>query len=46
MPKRLWTPSLTDFFFIAVIFMSIPGLLSLLFIPLDESHQKIKVEVD
>lgn len=33
-------------FFIAVIFMSIPGLLALLFIPLDESHQKIKVEVD
>lgn len=33
-------------FFIAVIFMSIPGLLSLLFIPLDESHKKIKVEVD
>ncbi len=33
-------------FFIAVIFMSIPGLLSLLFIPLDESHKQIKVEVE
>ncbi|MBC8064789.1 MAG: hypothetical protein H7Y17_08165, partial [Chlorobia bacterium] len=33
-------------FFIAVIFMSIPGLLSLLYIPLDESHRQIKVEVE
>jgi len=33
-------------FFISVIFLAIPGLLTLLFIPLDASHQKIKVEVD
>lgn len=33
-------------FFIAVVFMSIPGLLSLLFIPLDDTHRQIKVEVD
>lgn len=32
--------------FVAVIFMSVPGLLSLLFIPLDESHKEIKVEVE
>lgn len=33
-------------FFISVIFLAIPGLLTLLFIPLDASHQQIKVEVD
>lgn len=32
--------------FIAVIFMSIPGLLSLLFIPLDDDHKSIKVTVE
>lgn len=32
--------------FIAVMIGSIPGLLSLLKIPLDESHQQIKVEVE
>ncbi len=32
--------------FWAVIFMSIPGLVSLLFVPLDDSHRAIKVEVD
>ncbi|MBX3120288.1 MAG: hypothetical protein KF784_14580 [Fimbriimonadaceae bacterium] len=31
--------------FIGVIFMSIPGLLSLLFVPLDDSHKLIKAEV-
>lgn len=31
--------------FVAVILMSIPGLLSLFWIPLDESHQKIKAEL-
>lgn len=31
--------------FIAVLFMSIPGLLSLLFVPLDESHRQIKAEL-
>lgn len=31
--------------FAAVLFLSIPGLLSLLFGPLDESHQKIKAEL-
>ncbi len=30
----------------AVLFLSIPGLLSLLLIPLDDSHKQIKVEVD
>lgn len=29
-------------FFITVIFLTIPGMLMLLFIPLDESHQKLK----
>lgn len=32
--------------FIAVLFLSIPGLLSLFFIPLDESHKQIKAEVE
>jgi PAT family beta-lactamase induction signal transducer AmpG len=32
--------------YVAVLFMSIPGLLSLLFIPLDESHKQIRVEVE
>lgn len=31
--------------FIAVLFLSIPGLLSILFVPLDESHQRIKVDL-
>lgn len=32
--------------FIAVIILSIPGLISLLLIPLDDSHKSIKVEVE
>lgn len=32
--------------FLGVIFMSIPGLLSILFIPLEDSHKAIKVSVD
>jgi len=31
--------------FVAVLFLSIPGLLSLLFVPLDESHKRIKAEL-
>lgn len=33
-------------FFISVLFLSIPGMLAILFIPLDESHKKIKAEVE
>ena len=33
-------------FFISVIFMTIPGMLMLLFIPLDETHKKIKATVE
>ncbi len=32
--------------FIAVIFASIPGLASLLFVPLDDSHKQIKVAIE
>lgn len=31
--------------FIAVLFLSIPGLLSILFVPLDDSHRQIKAEL-
>lgn len=32
--------------FWSVMFMSIPGLVSLLFVPLDDSHRAIKVDID